>query len=380
MKIVLAPDSFKESMTAREAAAAMERGVRAVLPDAQCVVLPMADGGEGTVDALLGALGGELVTVRVTGPLGAPVDAAYGWVADERLAIVEVAAAVGIALVPADARDPWRAGSAGVGEIVRDALDRGARRLVVGLGGTVTNDGGAGMLQALGLRLLDGDGVDLPAGPGALERLVRIDASGLDPRLARTDVQLASDVTNTLLGPDGASVVFGPQKGASPRLVERLDAALTVLGEHLGALAGRDVTRVPGSGAAGGLGAAFLAVCEAQVRSGIEVVKAAAHLGDALAGADLVLTGEGSVDAQTAQGKAPFGVARAAQRAGVPVIVFAGRVEGGAAVLYEHGVHAVVPITQGPCDLATALREGAANLEAAVATTCRVLLLELAQH
>lgn len=375
MKIVLAPDAFKESMTARAAAAAMERGVRSVLPSAECVLVPMADGGEGTVDALVSALGGELVSARVTGPTGAPVEAAYGWVEAERLAVVEVAAAVGIGLVPAAERDPWRAGSAGVGELVRDALDRGARRLVVGLGGTVTNDGGAGMLQALGLRLLDAHGADLPAGPGALERLVRIDASGLDPRLARTDVQLASDVTNPLLGPDGASTVFGPQKGASPALVPRLDAALTVLAGHLAALAGRDVALVPGAGAAGGLGAAFLAVCDAQVRSGIEVVMAAARLEEALAGADIVFTGEGSVDAQTARGKAPFGVAQAARRAGVPVVVFAGRVEDGAEVLYEHGVHALVPIARGASDLASALRDGSANLEAAVATTCRLVLL-----
>lgn len=380
MKVVLAPDSFKESMTAREAAAAMERGVRAVLPDAECVVLPMADGGEGTVDALLAALGGELVTVRATGPMGRPVDAAYGWVADERLAIIEVAAAVGIDLVPVADRDPWRASSTGVGEMLVDALDRGARRLVVGLGGTVTNDGGAGMLRSLGLRFLDAAGADLvdvgvPLGPDALGRLAHVDASGLDPRLAAVEVDLASDVTNPLLGLEGASAVFGPQKGATPEVVERLEAALTVLGGHLVALGGRDVTVVPGAGAAGGLGAAFLAVCDAHVRSGIEVVMDAARLDDALVGADVVFTGEGSVDDQTAHGKAPLGVARAAQRAGVPVIVFAGRVEAGAEVLYAHGVHAVVPITRGACDLATALREGATNLETAVATTCRLLVL-----
>jgi glycerate kinase len=376
MRFVLAPDSFKESMSAREAVAAMESGVRSVLPDAECVAAPVADGGEGTVDALVTALGGQLVDVEVTGPLGGPVSASYGWVPDERLAVVEVAAAVGIDLVPASARDPMRASTNGVGELLRDALDRGATRLLVGLGGSVTNDGGAGMLTALGLRLLDENGAELAGKPAALPRLARVDEAGLDPRLRDVDVQVASDVTNSLLGPDGASAVFGPQKGATPEMVDRLDAALGHLAGHLAQLAGRDVAGAAGAGAAGGLGAAILAAFpRARIRSGVQVVLETIHLGDALRGADVVLTGEGSVDAQTVHGKTPYGVAQAAQRLGVPVVVLAGRVGPGAEQLYRHGVHALVPIVRGVTDLPTALADGPANLEAAVAMVCRLLSL-----
>lgn len=375
MKIVLAPDSFKESMTAAEAAEAMRRGVRAVLPDAVCAAVPMADGGEGTVDALVAALGGQAVTARVTGPLGEPVDAVYGWVAAEHLAVIEVAAAAGIDLVPTGRRDLARADSGGVGELIRHALDHGATRLIVGLGGTGTNDGGAGLLRALGARLLDTEGASIGPGPAGLQHLDRVDAAGLDPRLRDVDVLIASDVTNPLLGPEGATAVFGPQKGATPDQLGRFDRALGRLAPHLAGLAGTDVATRPGAGAAGGLGAALLACTPARIEPGIEVVMAAAHLHEALADADLVLTGEGGVDAQTVQGKTPFGVARAAQRAGVPVVVLAGRVGPGAELLHEHGVHAVVPITRGATTLADALADGPANLEAATATTMRLLTL-----
>ncbi|HMO11988.1 MAG TPA: glycerate kinase, partial [Actinotalea sp.] len=257
MRIVLAPDSFKESMSARAAAAAMERGVRAVLPDAECVAVPMADGGEGTVDALVGALGARRVHAEVTGPLGGRVVAEYGWVADRRLAVIEAAAAVGVGLVPAAHRDVLRADSRGLGELVRHALDAGAQRLMIGLGGTVTNDGGAGMLHALGARLLDDEGDDVAPGPAGLEALVRLDGSALDRRLAGTEMVLATDVTNPMLGLEGASAVFGPQKGASPQDVPRLDAALGRFAAHLAVLAGRDVAPLPGAGAAGGIGAAL---------------------------------------------------------------------------------------------------------------------------
>lgn len=375
MRVVLAPDSFKESMSAATAVDAMRRGVLSVMPDAQCLGVPLADGGEGTVDALVAALGGAVVTTTVTGPLGTAVEARYGWVEAERLAVVEVAAAVGIDLVPLGERDIWRAGSRGVGELLLHALDRGARRVVTGLGGTVTNDGGAGMLRALGARLLDGVGADVPPGPAGLEVLHSVDASGLDPRLASLDVLLACDVTNPLLGPSGASAVFGPQKGAAPQDVARLDAALAALAPHLGRLAGHDVASIPGAGAAGGIGAALLACTHATLRPGIEVVMDAAHLDDALVGADLVLTGEGAVDAQTLRGKTPFGVARAAHRAGVPVVVLTGRIGAGAEELLDHGVVAIVPIGRGAGDLATALAAGPADLEAATATTCRLLML-----
>ncbi|TRW47018.1 glycerate kinase [Georgenia yuyongxinii] len=375
MKLVLAPDSFKESMTAQEAVEAMSRGVRAVFPDAELVAAPMADGGEGTTAALTAALGGELVTAAAHDALGRPITATYGYVADERLAVVEVAAAAGIDLVAPAERDPLRTSTAGVGQMLLDALDRGARRLVVGLGGSVTNDGGAGMLQALGVRLLDADGAELPPGGGALARLADIDATGLDPRLAALDVEIASDVTNPLCGPEGASAVFGPQKGATPKMVAELDRALGVFAEAVSSATGRDVADRAGAGAAGGLGAAFLAFFDARLRPGVDVVMTAARLEERMAGADLVLTGEGGVDAQTLLGKTPFGVARAASRHGVPVIAFAGHVGDGAELLYDNFFAAIVPIVRSVTDLPTALAQGQVNLERAVETVCRVLAL-----
>ena len=373
MKFVLAPDSFKESMTAAEAVAAMERGIRSVFPDAVCVAAPMADGGEGTVDALVAALDGTLETIEVQDALGRTVQAGYGYVAAEELAIIEIAAAAGIDLVAVPDRDPRVASSFGVGQLVADALDRGARRFIVGLGGSVTNDGGAGMLRALGARLLDADARELPDGGAALTLLSRIDLAGLDPRLAAATFRIASDVTNPLLGPDGASRVFGPQKGADEAAVAELDAALGRYAAVVEATTGREVATLAGAGAAGGLGAALLAFFDATMQRGVDVVSEATRLDEAMAGADVVFTGEGSIDAQTLGGKTPLGVAETAARHRIPVIAFAGRVGEGAEVLYEHGFAALVPIVPGSCTLADALAAGAANLQRAVATTCRLL-------
>ncbi|TFC58669.1 MULTISPECIES: glycerate kinase [unclassified Cryobacterium] len=375
MKFVLAPDSFKESMTAPEAVAAMRRGVLSVFPDADCVAAPMADGGEGTTEALTDALDGVLVSAPVHDALGRSVRARYGYVGSEHLAIIEIAAAAGIDLVAVADRDPKITSSYGVGELIRHALDRGATRFIVGLGGSVTNDGGAGMLEALGARLLDEAGADLPRGGAALARLHRIDLSAVDPRLAGSTFQIASDVTNPLLGAAGASAVFGPQKGADPATVHQLDAALGVYATVIVALTGTDVSNQPGAGAAGGLGAAFLAFFPAELRRGVDVVMDAVHLADRIAGADFVFTGEGSLDAQTLSGKTPLGVAEAAGVHGVPVVAFAGRIGPGAEVLYDHGFAALVPILPGVSDLPSALADGAANLERAVATVCRLLTL-----
>ncbi|POH57931.1 glycerate kinase [Cryobacterium zongtaii] len=375
MKFVLAPDSFKESMTAPEAVAAMRRGVLSVFPDADCVAAPMADGGEGTTEALTDALDGVLLSAPVHDALGRPVQARYGFVGSTHLAIIEVAAAAGIDLVAVADRDPKITSSYGVGELIRHALDRGATRFIVGLGGSVTNDGGAGMLEALGARLLDEAGADLPRGGAALARLHRIDLSAVDPRLAGSTFQIASDVTNPLLGAAGASAVFGPQKGADPATVHQLDAALGVYATVIAALTGTDVSAQPGAGAAGGLGAAFLAFFPAELRRGVDVVMDAVRLADRIAGADFVFTGEGSLDAQTLSGKTPLGVAEAAGVHGVPVVAFAGRIGPGAEVLYDHGFAALVPIVPGVSDLPSALADGAANLERAVATVCRLLTL-----
>lgn len=373
MKIVLAPDSFKESMTAAEAAAAMARGVRRVLPDADCVEVPLADGGEGTTTALVAALGGRLLDVATTDALGRPVRATIGLVDDE-VAVVEVAAAVGLGLVPPDERDVMASTSAGVAPLVRAALDAGVHRLVVGLGGTATNDGGAGLLVGLGARLLDRAGDPVGAEPRGLHRVATVDLTGLDPRLAGISVELACDVTSPLLGPHGASAVFGPQKGATPAQVDELEAALTALARALDEAVGHPVRDEPGAGAAGGLGAAFLAL-GATRRPGIEVVLEAVGLEEHLRDADLALTGEGAVDSQTLAGKTPAGVAAVARRLGVPVVVVAGRVDPSADVLLDHGVVAVVPMLRRVSTLAEALGAGPDDLEHAVATTVRLVLL-----
>lgn len=371
MKIVLAPDSFKESMTAAEAAAAMARGVTEVLPDADCVAVPMADGGEGTTEALVKALAGRWRIVQTTDALGRPIEARYGSAGDD-LAIIEVAAAVGIGLIaPAD-RDVMRSDSKGVADLVLDALNAGATRLIVGLGGSATTDGGAGLLAGLGARWLDAAGRALAPDPTSLTDVHQVDLANLDPRLLRTTIDLACDVTNPLLGPNGSAAVFGPQKGATPDQVPVLDAHLARVADALVAAGAPDVRDRPGAGAAGGLGAAFLSL-GARLRPGVQVVAETARLADHVREADLVLTGEGSVDAQTLAGKTPAGVAEVAAAAGVPVIAFAGRLGADADALLDHGFTALVPITTGPVDLATALADGPANLQRAVATAMRLI-------
>ncbi len=349
-------------MTAPEAAAAMARGVARVAPDAECTTMPMADGGEGTTDALIAALGAVRREVTARDALGRPVTAAYG-LAPDGLAVMEVAAAIGIGLVDSGERDVMRSDSAGVADLVLDALGAGAIRLLVGLGGSATTDGGAGLLAGLGAHLLDAAGVEIRPNPAGLAQLARVDISGLDPRLLGMRIDLASDVTNPLLGPSGSAAVFGPQKGASPAQVPLLDATLARLADALVEAGLPEVRDLPGAGAAGGLGMAFLSL-GARLRPGVEVVAEATGLDRAIAGADLVLTGEGALDAQTAAGKTPAGVLAAARRHGVPVIAFAGRLGTGIADL---GFAACVPIVAGSVDLATALREGPANLERAVA-------------
>lgn len=374
MKVVLAPDSFKESMSATQAAAAMARGVRSIVPDAKCVEVPMADGGEGTTAALVAALGGEWRAIASQDALGRPIEARYGLAGN--LAVIEVAAAVGIGLVaPAD-RNLFASSSIGVADLIRDALDAGATRLIVGLGGSATTDGGAGLLSGLGARWLDADSRELPPTPSGLAALNQLDLGRLDPRLNAAAIDLACDVTNPLLGPDGAAAVFGPQKGATPEQVPVLDHTLARVADALVAAGLPDVRALPGSGAAGGLGAAFLSL-GATMRRGVEVVAEAAGLAEAIRDADLVLTGEGSLDRQTLSGKTPSGVAEVAARYGVPVIAFAGRLGDGADELVGRGFAAVVPITSGPCDLDTALAEGPVNLERAVATALRLVGLDL---
>lgn len=362
MKIVIAPDSFKESLDAPGVAQAIARGWARVFPEAELVQKPMADGGEGTVDVLLAAHGGERRTCRVGGPLGEPVEAHWGWLGDGT-AVIEMAAASGLHQVPAARRDPRVACSRGTGELLRAALDAGARRIILGLGGSATNDGGSGLLRALGMRLLDAAGDDLPPGGAALARLDRLDFSGLDPRLAAVRIELAADVDNPLCGPRGASAVFGPQKGATPAQVAQLDAALARFAEVAAATLGVDHSRSPGVGAAGGLGFAAVAWLGARFRPGIELVAELGGLAEAIRGADLVITGEGRFDAQSLHGKTPMGVARIARAEGVPAIVLAGSLGEGYQALYDVGIEAAFSLAPGPITLAEACAGAAAELE-----------------
>ncbi|MFH0020402.1 glycerate kinase [Pseudomonas fluorescens] len=357
MKVVIAPDSFKDSLSAQGVAEAIALGLAQVWPQATLVKCPMADGGEGTVESILAACAGELRRSRVRGPLGAPVEAAWGWLPHTQTAIIEMAEASGLQLVPPGQRDACISSTFGTGELIRAALDAGAQRVILAIGGSATNDGGAGAMHALGLKLLDAQDQALFPGGLALAQLARLDLSGLDPRLAQVRFDIAADVNNPLCGPHGASAIFGPQKGASPAQVQQLDQALGHFAERCAQALGKDVRDEPGSGAAGGLGFAAKAFLGAQFQAGVEVVAELVGLADAVEGADLVITGEGRFDAQTLRGKTPFGVARIAKQHGVPVVVIAGTLGDGYQELYDHGIDAAFAVTSGPMTLEQACAE-----------------------
>ncbi|WP_207282956.1 glycerate kinase [Pseudomonas sp. FW300-N2F2] len=351
MKIIIAPDSFKDSLSAQGVADAIAQGLAQVWPDAQLVKCPMADGGEGTVESVLAACNGEWRHTWVRGPLGTSVESRWGWLADSRTAIIEMAEASGLQLVPPEQRDACSSSTYGTGELIRAALDEGAGRVILAIGGSATNDGGAGAMQALGVALLDEHEQPLVPGGQALAHLSRIDLGDLDPRLAQVSFEIAADVDNPLCGPHGASAVFGPQKGASAQQVQDLDRALGHFADHCAQALGRDVRDEPGSGAAGGLGFAAKAFLGAQFRTGVDVVAQLTGLAEAVSGADLVITGEGRFDAQTLRGKTPFGVARIARQQGVPVVVIAGTLGEGYQALYEHGIDAAFALANGPMTL-----------------------------
>ncbi|CAI0834803.1 glycerate kinase [Serratia liquefaciens] len=362
-KVVIAPDSFKESLSALEVAEAIERGFRQIFPQVQYVKLPMADGGEGTVDSMVAATGGEIVTVAVTGPLGQPVQAFYGLLGEGETAVIEMAAASGLHLAPKAQRDPRMTTSYGTGELILAALERGVKTIILGIGGSATNDGGAGMMQALGARLLDENRQALPPGGAALAQLAYIDLSGVDPRLQQVSITAACDVDNPLCGANGASAVFGPQKGATPEMVTQLDAALRHYGTLLEQATGREVINAPGAGAAGGMGAALLGMLNARLRPGIEIVIETLQLEEALRDADLVITGEGRLDSQSIHGKTPIGVARVAKRFGLPVIGIAGSLSKDYQVVHQHGIDAAFSVLDRVVSLEEALAEAADNLE-----------------
>ncbi|HVS07387.1 MAG TPA: glycerate kinase [Candidatus Dormibacteraeota bacterium] len=327
MRIVIAPNAFKGSLSALDAAQAIAEGVRAAAPDADIALVPIADGGDGTVDALVAATRGERRTLGVRGPLGDPVDADYGLIDGGSTAVIEMAKAAGLALVPPGKRDPRITTTYGVGELLQHAYDAGARHVIVGIGGSATNDGGAGMAQALGYHLLAENGHELPPGGLALKGLARIHVGGVHANWKEAEVEVACDVTNPLTGPGGASAVYGPQKGATPEMVAELDAALQHFAEIIRRDLGVDVERLPGAGAAGGLGAGLVAFTGARLRPGAEMVMEALRLDERLAGAQLVITGEGRLDSQTARfGKGPAAVARHARQAGIPVLALGGSI------------------------------------------------------
>lgn len=363
MKIIAAPDSFKGSLSAVQAADAMRRGIKAAFPEAEVVMVPSADGGEGTLDTLVASNNGRKKAVTVTGPLGDPVEAEYGILEDSGTCIIEMASASGLELIPKADLNPLKATTYGTGELIKRALDDGYTTFILAIGGSATNDGGAGMLQALGMRLLDEHGEDISFGGGELKNIHRIDLSSFDPRIARSTFVIASDVENPLIGPDGASYVFGPQKGADSGMVQELDEQLHHFADKAAEATGVKLHHRPGAGAAGGLGGAFQAFFPSRMERGIDIVLSYQQFSAHLQGADLVLTGEGRVDAQTASGKTAMGIAQAAKKQGVPTIIIAGSVGDGAEALYEHGVVSVNSIMNCPMSLEEAIRDAEVLLQ-----------------
>lgn len=369
---VLAPDSFKESMSAEQACQAMQRGVLQVFPDACCIAVPMADGGEGTVEALLRSLDGQGITCMVTGPLVTQQVSTYFAIVDYgRTAVLEMAKANGIHLLAAEQRNPMLTSTYGTGEMIKQALDRGIEKIIIGLGGSVTNDGGAGMAQALGVQFFNSTGEAIQVCGGNLDQINQIDISQLDARLKNTEILIASDVNNPLCGPNGASAIFGPQKGATPEMVQQLDLNLNHYANLVEASLGIFIKNVAGSGAAGGLGFGLMAFADAKLQSGVELIIEQSRLAEKIAQADYVLTGEGKIDSQTALGKTPFGVAQVAQQFNKPVLAFAGLVGEGIESLFDAGFSQIVGINPPDCSLEEALKNGEVNLEKAVSKTIK---------
>ena len=375
MKIVTAIDSLKGSLSSMEAGMAIKDGVLAAKPDAKVVVKPLADGGEGTTDALIEGMNGERIDLTVTGPMHTPVDAYYGYLKDTNTAVMEMASAAGITLVPDSEKNPLLATSYGVGEMINDAIQRGCRNFIIGIGGSVTNDGGIGMLKALGVRFLDENGEDAGEGGQALAKVARIDVSGMNPLLKECHIQVACDVNNPLCGENGSTYVYGPQKGVTEDMKKTLDEAMAHFARVTSETLENDYMNTPGAGAAGGLGYAFLAYTGAALTPGIELILDAVGLEEELSGADVVVTGEGRLDFQTAMGKAPVGVARLAKKYNAKVIAFAGSVTKEATACNKEGIDAFFPILRSVCTLAEAMDPVAArnNMTATVEQVFRLL-------
>jgi len=366
MRVVIAPDSFKGCLNALNAALAMSRGVQRVYPDSVIEMIPMADGGEGTVEAILCAVHGTKIKMEVTDPLGRSIEAAYALIDEGKTALIEMAAASGLTLLSPEERNPRVTSTQGTGMLIKDALDRGVKKILLGIGGSATNDGGAGLAAALGVKLLDVHGDELPQGGAALANLIHLDMSGLDPRLAKVKIEVACDVQNPLCGLEGASAVYGPQKGATPEDIRVMDIALQNFGQVLSRVAGTNLLELSGGGAAGGLGAGVVGFLGAKLRPGSQMVLEVAKADEKIKHADLVLTGEGKTDFQTAYGKVPVGVSALAKKYSVPVLVISGSVEGSPDFLADFGVVTCFSVAEGPATLEEAFLKAEEQLERAV--------------
>lgn len=374
MKFVLAPDSFKESMTAKEVCQVMENGIRKVLPDAKIISVPMSDGGEGTMDSLIDATNGQKYAVKVTEPLGTPVTAHYGILGDQKTAIIEMAEASGLSYVPQDKRTPAtikKTTTFGTGELINAALKHDVTRVIIGLGGSSTNDGGSGMAQAIGVKFFDHNDHEITQklGGGDLKQITRIDTIDINPKIKKTKFLLASDVTNPLTGTNGASYVFGPQKGADQATAKELDENLS----HYAKIIGQNIAQTPGSGAAGGLGAGLLAFTHAKIYPGVKLVANEVHLAEKIKEADYVFTGEGGTDFQTQFGKTPYGVAQIAKKYDVPVISLAGYIGKGIDHLYDKGFTAIFGILAKAENIDQALKDGPQNVERTTENVVRLI-------
>ena len=363
LTIVLAPDSFKESMTAKEVCESMEAGIKRVNKDITCIHVPMADGGEGTMQSLVDATYGKVYSLNVVGPLGDEIKAEYGILGDGEIGILEMASASGIHLVPKEKRNPLITTSYGTGQLIKACLDKGVKKLLIGIGGSATNDGGAGVVQALGGRLLDKDGNELDFGGGELKKLHKIDLTNFDKRLKDVKIEVACDVNNPLCGEKGASNVFGPQKGATPEMIDLLDDSLNHYANVIKEQIDKDVLNIPGAGAAGGLGAGLMAFLDGELKKGIEMVIEYSELEEKVKNSDMVWTGEGSIDFQTQYGKTPIGVAKIAKKYNKPVIALAGRVGDNIDVLYENGIDSIFGIIRELTDIDEALLNGKKNIQ-----------------
>ncbi|TWI53961.1 glycerate kinase [Halalkalibacter nanhaiisediminis] len=375
-KIVIAPDSFKESFTAMQAADAIEKGFRRVFPQAEYVKIPMADGGEGTVQSLVDALHGTIETVTVVGPLGDEVEATYGVSGDGKVAVIEMAAASGLHLVPPDKRNPLITTTYGTGQLIIEALEKGVEHIIIGIGGSATNDGGAGLATALGVKLLASDGTQIDYGGAALAKLERVEIDHMHPRLKEVTIEVACDVDNPLLGEKGASAIYGPQKGANEEMVGELDRCLAHYADKIKETLGKDIRDIPGAGAAGGLGAGLLAFLNVRLDSGVTLILEATGFHERVKGASLVITGEGRLDQQTIFGKTPIGVAKAAKQTDIPVLAFAGGLANGHEVIFEHGIDVAFSIVPGILSIEDALENGLRYLEGTAYNTAKIMSIQ----